>query len=119
MDDCACITLARTEAGYVRLCPAGCLHVTYGHVTLHFESEDDFGGMAELVEAEEHSRKPDEGLSVSYQWFSVDLDAAHSESFAALIASAAAAIAWQRGEAQFTDADFDSLVGRPPREPER
>lgn len=113
MDDCSCITLAQTESGHVRLCRVGCVHVTFGRVTLHFESEDAFEGMAELVAAEEQGREPGEGLSVSYQWFSVDLDPFHSRAFAELVAKAADTIAWGRGDLQFSDEDFNQLL-RPP-----
>lgn len=113
MDECSCITLAQNEGGHVRLCRVGCVHVTYGRVTLHFESEDAFEGMAELVALEEKGREPGEGLSMSYQWFSVDLDPAHSQSFAALVAHAADAIAWNRGDLQFSDDDFERLLQPP------
>lgn len=116
MDDCICITLAQSEMGHVRLCRTGCVHVTYARVTLHFESEDAFEGMAELVAQEEKGRGHDEGLSMSYQWFSIDLDADHSQAFATLIADAAAAIAWSRGEMRFSDDDFANLVRRPPQD---
>lgn len=113
MDDCICITLAQNASGHVRLCRSGCVHVTYGQVTLHFESEDAFEGMAEMVAQEEANRTGDEGLSMSYQWFSVDLDPQHSHGFAAMIAEAAAAIAWARGDLRFSDEDFANLIRRP------
>lgn len=116
MDDCICITLAQSELGHVRLCRAGCVHLSYGRVTLHFESEDAFEGMAELVADEERGRELDEGLSMSYQWFSVDLDPHHSHGFAALVADAAAAIAWSRGDMRFSDEDFSNLVRQPPQD---
>lgn len=110
MDGCGCVTLAQTESGHVRLCRAGCVHVTFGLVTLHFESSDAFEGMAELVAAEETARRPDEGLSVTYHWFSIDLDAGRSHAFASLVASAAFAVAWTRGDLQFSDEDFTRLL---------
>jgi hypothetical protein len=119
MDDfCTCITLARTDVGNVRLCRAGCVHLTYRRVTLHFESADAFEGLAELVAEEEAARRPDEGLSILYQWFAVDLDGDDTPAFAALVASAALAIGWTRGDLKFTDADFHRLVARPTPHPE-
>lgn len=107
MSECTCATLAQTENGHVRLCRAGCLHLTFGRVTLHFESLDDFGGLAEVVAEEERLRKPTEGMTLTYQWFALDLRPEDCQAFAALVAAALEAGKWARG-----DVNYDEILQR-------
>lgn len=98
--------LAETEHGRVTLCACGCIHLTFGLVTLHFEEERSFVRMADVVLDEERSRGEGEEFDLRYDWFSMSLSPYGSAQFAHLVREAVNSLAWASGEMEFTDEDL-------------
>lgn len=108
------ICLAKTAHGFVKICPQGCTHVTFGRVTLHFESPGQFQDLAEEVGQGLAELGEGQHLLVSHYGFMMELTAQFAFEFYELIREAAAALAWSHGEMKFTDDDFQQILRRFP-----
>lgn len=102
--------LAQTDQGNVKMCAVGCTHLTFGMISLHFETLEDFQGFAETVLCQECQRDSTEGLQVTYNWVTIDLSPGASKGLAHLLQRANEAIAWSLGEMQITDEDIRQLL---------
>lgn len=102
--------LAQTDQGNVKMCAVGCTHLTFGLVSLHFETLEDFEGFAETVLCQECQREEGEGLRVTYNWVTIDLSPSASLGLSNLLTRANEAIAWSQGEMRITDEDIQRLL---------
>jgi len=109
-DGGACALLAQSEQGHVKMCAVGCTHLTYGRVSLHFGSLDEFEGFAEEFLSEAKLRTAYEGVNVNYQWLSISLSAHSAKAFAALLEEAIATVRWFRGDLSLTEADVQEMM---------
>lgn len=76
--------------GLVRMCNPGCIHLTYGCVTLDFHRPEGFERLMHLVR--EHG-EPDKPAQVQYGHASLQFNAEQFVEFSALIA-----VAWEHLE---------------------
>lgn len=105
-------TLAHTCCGHVKMCATGCVHVTFGQVTLHLHSPEEFEAMAQAVAVEADARQDGEAFDLSHAWFSMSLNDYGSREFTRLVLEALANLAWKRGDYEFTDDDLFQIRTR-------
>lgn len=105
-------SLAKTNYGRIGVCACGCTHLTFGQVTLHFPSPEEFARVASRILSEERMRTSDEVFDVNYEWFSMSLTPLGSAEFAHLVNEAMTALAWTTGEMEFTDEDLREIRTR-------
>lgn len=73
--------------GLVRMCKPGCVHLTYGCITLDFQRPEGFERLMHLVRSHE---EPQQSTQVQYGHATLQFNAIQFEEFAALIA-----VAWE------------------------
>lgn len=76
------------EKGLARVCPSGCVHLTYGLVTLHFRQPGDFERLAVAVRERQEGGPPGP-VHVRYCHATLHFSEAEFEGFARLVQDAA------------------------------
>ncbi len=109
--------IARSDYGFVRQCLAGCVHLTFASITMHFGTACEFEALIDLVESEERVRAVGNGLEISYGWHTMALDEPASRALVDLLRMAREEIAWRHGRLTLTDDGCRRLLGLPPTSP--
>ncbi len=107
----ASLCLAKSDHGRITLCPCGCTQLTFGRVTLHFETEEMFQEVAEAVMNEEAEGTAEDMFDLRYDWLSMSLSPYGLSQLAKLVRDALNSLSWLRGDLRFTDEDFRKLTG--------
>ncbi|RYG46978.1 hypothetical protein EON79_08635 [bacterium] len=97
--------LSRTRYGHVHRCQGGCTHVTFGSVSLHFESEDDFEGFVDNLLAQEKQHQGWPAIEVCYNFTTLTLTPLSVRAFIELVKTAVDNISWFRGDCHLTEAE--------------
>ncbi|RYG37105.1 hypothetical protein EON81_07630 [bacterium] len=103
-------TLSRTLYGFVQQCRRGCTHVTFGSVTLHFDSGEDFEGFVENLVLQEKDHRGWALIEISYNFTTLSLTPLSARAFIELVKTASDNISWFRGDCQLTEAEERLLL---------
>ena len=106
------ICLARTEKGLVKICPPGCTHVTFGGLTLDFDSPGHFQEMAENLPKLLEELEADQAFAYSHGEITLEFSQSDAVELGQLVSEASATIAWSSGEMEFSDEDFRQILKR-------
>lgn len=106
------ICLARSANGFVKICPPGCTHLTFGGITCNFDNPGQFQEMAEAFPAHLAKVGVGQNFRFDHNGIILELSLADAQEFGYLLAEAVATIAWTSGEMEFSDEDFQELLRR-------
>ena len=103
--------LAHTDHGHIKMCGTGCVHLTFGRITLHLDSPEEFEALAQAYSAsfESQQHREDGRFEFQYSWFGATLVLSGARELARLILEATDDLAFRRGDWEFSDWDLQAI----------